>query len=466
MKHRLAAACSFLLVATLLGCSPATDSSTSSTTSKPSTNTLKTSEGLTIFGKEAQSYSLTLDGKDFQRGDEAAISKTGLSMSAYSTPCTGHIRHETQIDKITYLAVKVPKKNVCDAEARELNPDAEQAGVDVSGKFTPFTSTEKLVPGDKPRMVIDMGADEKTVYWLETDAASQYQDTWRLFSADLDSKKSKVLLTAEDALDLHSALPTTYAPYVAVKDDRVYFTSYIPSDAYREKAESGRTSIDDWDEKDFIHALVSVKTDGSDFRIEAKNVHEFDFSQQGVAYITSERDEIKQDSEEAESDVVEGEIGNTVYSMVAGESSEVAKNSEIAGGFISPQNQINAFAAVGDTLTFSRGTTVYAANIATQQVDIVDVQSLFDTAFATKPNIEIPDSITEIALNKTHSAFLLDSASPDAEEKSFLFIYNNAEKTGTYYLLPSTASFLEATDERVTFWSGYDLSEQYSIALS
>jgi len=443
--HKYSASLVIVFSLLVTGCtqSPAPNTSQTATATGiniPDGNQLSSSEGLTIFGKPGRSIPLTVEPTHFQSSPPSLIKKSWVvRKQPQEGRCTDSISIQTRIDSNTLLASRTPAAVICTYNGGETLPASDDVGILANGKFNAFSSTSNLVPNDAPRQAYDFAFDGDSVYWLETESTSLYFDQWRIFTANLSDKKSKLLLKAEDGLGLNSPLPAVYQTHLTVKEGRLYFQSMIPTSQYFEKVEQGAIDPEGWEDGDFQQGLLSVKTDGSDVRMAGENIAEYAFLDNAIVYSKYATGQVGTLSPEGTRDTQNDSVVTGIYSASNGSEKLLVEDSGMPDGSYYAENRIHNLHTSDGLLVFTRDSTLYVLNTKDQNVQLLDVASLsMDDETGYTPNI------VEAAI--THGMVALTvSTSPSGGQADSLVIFDTVGKT-VHTLKPPTAPYLLGTD--------------------
>lgn len=339
-------------------------------------NDLASSEGLQIFGKPAQTYSVQSDLGQFEHADPQELKQIATIMKAPKDGiCFDSVTTHDRIDDTTRLAILTPAKVRCEYDGGDAIPASSLVGLQVDGTFRPFTSSEPLVSGDGPRRIYDITTDGTNAYWLETESASLY-NTWRLFGADLQKGYPRLLLTAEFSFGLGGPLPASDQPNLTYHDGRLYFVSSFPTDQYYLKEKSEQLDPESWEPGDFTQGIVAATPDMSDLSFIAESVSHFGFTDQHIAYVKTATSDTTFIDDGGVRTKNQRDIARSI--VIASEGSEGSEEILVedlgsADGSFHEELRISNFRTDGNVITFTRASTAYVLDVETRAVTIVDL---------------------------------------------------------------------------------------------
>lgn len=505
----------FATVALAAGCStggstepPATGPSQGAT-SGPSPEDEST-QGLTIFGTPASSYPVEDTQSVFPMNDVSALGPREIVIPSHiEGPCQDVVQDHGKVSDSIRLAVETPAAVYCEFDGGNALPASDSAGVTVDGRFTPFTSTAELVQEDGHRQTYAMATDGKRAFWLETVGASATHATWRLFSADLETKKSALVTTAEDALGLVSELPSVPDPKLTVHDGRIVMLSMVPNDQYREKAATDPKSLEVWDSGDFTNALVSLNVDGSAVEISHEGLGTYGYSKAGLVYTNlslvslqpaagnssdtagtgagaateadtgADADTDASADESGDTETAETHITRTIVHEVNGTAEEIVVDAGNGEGVYEQGHVIENVQISDNYVAFTRGSTLYLLDLTSKTARIIDLDYTLTTQLAGPEGSTSESQVQELALGKETVAILLrtqtegPASGETAISGAFMTevlsppdIETAGQVTGVLHTLDSEPYLLRYEDGHYSFRVG--LAEggvaQYSVA--
>lgn len=460
----------FVLIAMLSACSqgPHTDPRPKlpSAPAAPPTptvgNDLQTSEGLAIFNKGATEYFAHTDSRNFEMAGDSEFKRVNVIMAApASGKCFDALIPFEKIDATSTLAVLTPARIRCEYSGGEELPTATLAGTETRGVFEPFSSTAEMVPGDSPRQTYDMTTDGTTAYWFETASTSLSHDEWRLFAADLRTGRSRLLLKAEDGLGLAGPLPVTSKTNLTIREGRLYFIGYFPTDQYYKKVEAQTVDPEGWEPGDFIQGVLSVKSDGTDLTVAGESIFDFDFTDEHIAYVKFAESNTSFPTPEGTRETTPSSSPRYIAVASSGEDI-VAEDSGSSDGTFHTELAIGNFRTSGSSISFTRGLTAYVLNTKTRNVDIVDLTSVIDSAAKNTPVSEAPASITDLIYADGQVALLVKSEGTD-EIEHFVVTYSFEDAKGKVYSTQFSPYSLGTERDKFTFRVDVGEIATYSI---
>lgn len=445
-----------VLVTALLGaCSgetaPEVKPTNSSSAPVASGNDLVSSEGLSIFGKPAADYQAQSSADVFTVGDlDAVVRAETIMEQPKDGKCFDAVVPYGSIDESTTMAVLTPAEIRCEYDGGEELPTSTRTGLVVQCDFEPFDSTEGLVPGDSPRQTYDMASDDKNVYWLETASTSLSHDEWRLFSADIETGSSRLLLTAEEGLGLQGPLPVTAKTNLTYRDGRLYFLGYFPTEQYFAKADRGEVDAEGWEEGDFVQGVLSVKTDGTDLTIAGESIFDFGFNKEHITYIKFGPSTLSFLTPEGGREQTQADVPGYI-AMSAGETESVlVEDTGFSDGSFHSEMTIANFRADEDSIVFTRGVTAYVLDVLTGDAAIVDVAQILERSATGKPLAEAPAEVTDVIHVQDRLVLIVKSESEDDIEH-FIVDYDVQAEQGKIYPSSGTPYALREEHGDVTF---------------
>lgn len=432
---------------------PSISSTTPTTTSSTSTDKtdLPTSEGLTIFDKAAGEYPAQIDSSRFEIADFNSHKKSDILMEAPSDgKCYDLVDPSGRVDDTTLLATLTPAKVRCEYDGGEELPASTLMGIQKDGEFVPFSSTAKLVPHDTPRQVYDMTSDGTTAYWFETASTSLSHDEWRLFAADLKTGDSRLLLTAEDGLDLAGPLPVSAKTNLTFHEGRLYFIGYYPTEQYFEKVDSQNVDPEGWEPGDFVQGVLSVKTDGTDLAIAGESIFDFGFTESKIAYVKLVDVTRSYLTPEGTRESTEAAYPKRIVVAAGGVEEVLVEDVGSSDGTFHSEIAITNFQTDDRFISFSRGLTAYLLDVQSQEVDIVDLASTINLIAENTSDIEPSARITDLIYSDGQFAMIVNSE--DTEEvENFVVVYDLGDKTGKIFPTDSNPYMLGVDRNEFTF---------------
>lgn len=395
-------------------------------------NMLKSSVGLTVLGQSASAFPLAADSQRFGQGNPVYFTTEELTSARSSDgTCNDTISLHGPAGPDTQLATKIPAEVVCDLENPD-NPEINHAGVQSEGVFHRFDSTASLVPGDGPRQTYALASDGTTAYWFESVGIQAGSYGWRLFAADLSTGKSQLIARVEDAFDIKSAtMPDVMEPMLTEHNGRLYFLATSPTEQYRDRMTDPKADPDEWADGDFEQGLFSLNVDGSDLQLVKQQVGWFRFSDSALVYTHIEEAPTGESTEDTTATIT-----TEIRWDEDGTETVVAKDIGDTDGAHAREQLIKNVSVNGTSVAFTRGATLYVADTATAQVELIQVTSLLSSiptdGLLRLDNVEV----SELALGSEDVAILLTYDTTD-RLGNVLVTYDYVANEGTHYELES-----------------------------
>lgn len=414
--------------------SPTADPNTpTSSAPQPSVNALHTNEGLMIFGKNADEYLSDAVSDEFSVASSKDFVRTGTIMKKpESGKCFDTIAPYGSIDASTSMAVLAPAQIRCEYDGGEEMPTSTLTGLVKNGVFTPFSSTAHFVPSDTPRQTYDMATDGQNVYWFETASTSLSHDEWRLFAADIETGKSKLLLTAEEGLQLAGPLPVAAKTNLTYREGRLYFGGFFPTEQYYAKVEAQQIDPEGWAPEDFTLGVLSVNTDGTDLAVAGESISSFGFTEEHIAYVKLAPGTLSFLTPEGTREDTPEDVPRYIALAAEGTEEKIVEDLGSSDGMIHSENKLANFRVQGNIVTFTRGLTLYVLDVVSRDVEIVDLMNPIEAAAENAPIAESRAKIEELIYLKGRAVV---SVSLDSVEDSefMLVVYDTNTRTGTTY---------------------------------
>jgi|GEM_PF-3591647 len=401
-------------------------------------NGLKTNEGVTIFGAPASS---------FPKVEHPTFTETANMMQPVATLQKMSPDGEFEKGLFLYGRVSATKQLAVQTPAPSelLESIGEDYAVSVpdrpgvitgnplkSGKFTPFGSTARLVPGEGPRDTSGLVTDGTNAYWLESHASSWYFDDWRLFSANLTTGTPRLLLTAQSALGIDSHILEPNITNLQIQDGVLYFISSVPTHEYRAQVASGKIDPDDPDESGFRPALVSVNTKGKEFTVIAENVRDFALTPSGPVYFSSATVQATSLSEDGSLTSSPSNLATSLSATFSAHATIIATDAGRTDGTYSSESALSNLSAHGNTVVYTRGATLYILDMAQKSVQQVDLLTLLpQLASSASPQV-VPLRVNETAVTDGVVALLLSTEPASVGRADSIVVYQIASATGTF----------------------------------